>query len=311
MDLGFWENYVQPKDNVRNQRENVVLMIANKQSRLGIPAETDPEGKTFNASSHSRCCVDMQKEIITLTTMGAAEEQKEDAVEVADFDQNQKGVEEQNEDAVVALSGSKMAKELDAILDHGEAAPAVSCVTDDGSAKFLEKIIYPIYQTLFEEADRNNNGKAAHSAWRNYDDFNEYFWLAGLMPYDILACRLSGNKMLCPGGLEYVQVLGLGKMVFGTDPSILDNYNAFTILSLWAPVVAIYLMDILIFYTIMSAIVGGVSGARARLGEDSQDMNKAYAAMFAPFWNEIIKSLREEDFISNRLVKRNLLLDNV
>jgi len=43
-----------------------------------------------------------------------------------------------------------MAKELDAILDHGEAAPAVSCVTDDGSAKFLEKIIYPIYQTLFE-----------------------------------------------------------------------------------------------------------------------------------------------------------------
>ena len=27
--------------------------------------------------------------------------------------------------------------------------------------------------------------------------------------------------MLCPGGLEYVQVLGLGKMVFGTDPSIL------------------------------------------------------------------------------------------
>jgi len=40
-------------------------------------------------------------------------------------------------------------------------------------------------------------------------------------------------------------------------------------------------------------------------------MKKAYAAMFAPFWNEIIKSLREEDFISNRLVERNLLVDNV
>jgi len=33
----------------------------------------------------------------------------------------------------------------------------------------------------------------------------------------------------------------------------------------------------------------------------SQESNKIYAAMFAPFWNEIIKSLREEDFISNRL----------
>ncbi|KAL2933328.1 Callose synthase 10 [Bienertia sinuspersici] len=32
----------------------------------------------------------------------------------------------------------------------------------------------------------------------------------------------------------------------------------------------------------------------------SQEHNKAYAAIFAPFWNEIIKSLREEDFISNR-----------
>jgi len=47
------------------------------------------------------------------------------------------------------------------------------------------------------------------------------------------------------------------------------------------------------------------------LVQDSQDMNKAYAAMFAPFWNEIIKSLREEDFISNRLVEGNLMLDNV
>lgn len=31
-----------------------------------------------------------------------------------------------------------------------------------------------------QEAARNNNGKAAHSAWRNYDDFNEYFWFTFL-----------------------------------------------------------------------------------------------------------------------------------
>lgn len=41
-----------------------------------------------------------------------------------------------------------MAKELDAILDHGEAYPAASCVTNDGSVKFLEQIICPIYETL-------------------------------------------------------------------------------------------------------------------------------------------------------------------
>lgn len=41
-----------------------------------------------------------------------------------------------------------MAKELDAILDHGEANPAASCVTETGSVSFLEKIISPIYKTM-------------------------------------------------------------------------------------------------------------------------------------------------------------------
>ncbi|KAG9156679.1 hypothetical protein Leryth_006646 [Lithospermum erythrorhizon] len=97
-------------------------------------------------------------------------------------------------------------------------------------------------------------------------------------------------------------------------------------------------MDIHIWYTILSALVGGVSGARARLGEIrtipllrkrfetfpeaffknlvssetkrlhfdkifpevSQDYKKLYAVIFSPMWNEIVKSLREEDYISNR-----------
>lgn len=41
-----------------------------------------------------------------------------------------------------------MAKELDAILDHGEANIAASCRTESGSASFLEQIICPIYETL-------------------------------------------------------------------------------------------------------------------------------------------------------------------
>jgi callose synthase len=45
------------------------------------------------------------------------------------------------------------------------------------------------------------------------------------------------------------------------------NDHALTIVSLWAPVLAIYLMDIHIWYTLLSAIIGGVMGAKARLGE--------------------------------------------
>ncbi|KAJ0623738.1 putative 1,3-beta-glucan synthase [Helianthus annuus] len=114
-----------------------------------------------------------------------------------------------------------------------------------------------------------------------------------------------------------------------------NNHNALTIASLWAPVFSIYLLDIHIFYTIISAVVGFLLGARDRLGEirsldavhklferfpeafmdnlhiplstrtsltltnQVQEKNKFDAARFAPFWNEIVKSLREEDYITN------------
>lgn len=42
----------------------------------------------------------------------------------------------------------QMARELDAILDHGEASPAPSCVGENQSVSFLEQIIRPIYDTI-------------------------------------------------------------------------------------------------------------------------------------------------------------------
>ncbi|KAJ8436777.1 hypothetical protein Cgig2_032005 [Carnegiea gigantea] len=111
-----------------------------------------------------------------------------------------------------------------------------------------------------------------------------------------------------------------------------NNHNALTVLSIWAPM---YLLDIHVFYTILSAIWGFLMGARDRLGEirsldalhqlfeqfprafvqklyvlpvkrvpeyaPSQVMetSKDDAARFSPFWNEIIRNLREEDYITN------------
>ncbi|CAL9224715.1 unnamed protein product [Arabidopsis halleri] len=39
---------------------------------------------------------------------------------------------------------------------------------------FLTKVVTPVYKTIAEEAKRSGEGK--HSEWRNYDDLNEYFW---------------------------------------------------------------------------------------------------------------------------------------
>ncbi|KAL2938817.1 Callose synthase 1 [Bienertia sinuspersici] len=48
--------------------------------------------------------------------------------------------------------------------------------TRHGDESFLKDVITPIYDVVRKEARRNKGGKASHSAWRNYDDLNEYFW---------------------------------------------------------------------------------------------------------------------------------------
>ncbi|KAL7129205.1 hypothetical protein ABFS83_13G048900 [Erythranthe nasuta] len=45
-----------------------------------------------------------------------------------------------------------------------------------GDESFLRDVVTPIYEVLRKEARRNKSGKASHSEWRNYDDLNEYFW---------------------------------------------------------------------------------------------------------------------------------------
>ncbi|XP_024386165.1 callose synthase 9 isoform X3 [Physcomitrium patens] len=122
-----------------------------------------------------------------------------------------------------------------------------------------------------------------------------------------------------------------------------SHHNALTLVSLWAPVVMIYFLDLQIWYTVISALVGGLNGARIGLGEirslhmlrthfsslpsaftkrlqpnqphqefmamrESADMRKPKldARRFAPIWNEVIISLREEDLISNK--ERDLLV---
>ncbi|KAJ3672326.1 hypothetical protein LUZ60_007047 [Juncus effusus] len=43
---------------------------------------------------------------------------------------------------------------------------------------FLRKVVTPIYNVIREEAERSKKIKSKHSHWRNYDDLNEYFWSA-------------------------------------------------------------------------------------------------------------------------------------
>ncbi|KAG6532766.1 hypothetical protein ZIOFF_006616 [Zingiber officinale] len=41
---------------------------------------------------------------------------------------------------------------------------------------FLTKVVTPIYNIISMEAKKSKEQKSKHSQWRNYDDLNEYFW---------------------------------------------------------------------------------------------------------------------------------------
>ncbi|KAF8408943.1 hypothetical protein HHK36_005013 [Tetracentron sinense] len=60
-----------------------------------------------------------------------------------------------------------------------------------GEESFLREVITPIYQVIHKEARRNQGGTASHSKWRNYDDLNEYFWYIFLKNYLSFLCYCS------------------------------------------------------------------------------------------------------------------------
>ncbi|KAJ0755182.1 putative 1,3-beta-glucan synthase [Helianthus annuus] len=550
------------KDNIRNQRENVVLAVANAQSRLGIPVESDPKideraiTEVFLKvlDNYIKWCKYLRIRLVWNSLQAINKDRKLFLVSLYFLIWGEAANVRFLPECICYIF-HHMARELDACLDHGEAHPAGSCVGENNTVSFLTQVIQPIYDTLSKEAARNNNGKAAHSAWRNYDDFNEYFWspacfelswpmretspflrkpsgrkrtgkstfvehrtflhlyrsfhrmwiflivmfqgltiiafndgklnqntfktLLSIGPtYAILkfieccldvllmfgaystargmaisrlvirffwgglssvfityvyiklmderhdnssnslyyriyllvvgiyaairvvfailikfpACHSLSEKSdhpffqffkwiyeeryfvgrgLYEKPMDYIRYVLYWLVIFAckftfayflqikplVEPTNIikrlprlayswhdlvskNNNNVLTLVSIWAPIVAIYLMDIHIFYTLLSAIIGGVMGARARLGEirsiemvhkrfesfpkafvdqlvskqaknlmsmsgqpvqsHEEKTDKMYAAQFSPFWNEIIKSLREEDYISNR-----------
>ncbi|KAK7345959.1 hypothetical protein VNO80_20472 [Phaseolus coccineus] len=108
----------------------------------------------------------------------------------------------------------------------------------------------------------------------------------------------------------------------------------------------IYLLDIYVFYTLVSAVWGVLLGTRDRLGEirslealhklfeqfpgafmgilhvplpnrsshqssvQVMENSKVDAARFAPFWNRIIRNVREEDYVTNFEMKLLLMPKN-
>ncbi|KAK6144004.1 hypothetical protein DH2020_020824 [Rehmannia glutinosa] len=170
------------KDNVSNQREHVVHLLANEQSRLRILEEPEPildeaaVQKVFLKSldNYIKWCNYLGILPVWNNLEGVSKEKKlmflslyfliwGEAANVRFLPE------------CLCYIFHHMGRELEELLRQQVAQPANSCVSESG-VSFIDQVVRPLYEVICAEAANNDNGRAPHSAWRNYDDFNEYFW---------------------------------------------------------------------------------------------------------------------------------------
>ncbi|CAL0316284.1 unnamed protein product [Lupinus luteus] len=172
------------KDNVANQREHIVHLIANEQSRLGIPDETDPKldeaavQNTFLKSleNYIKWCNYLGIQPVWSSLDSVRKEKKLLYVSLYFLIWGEAANIRFLPECLCYIF-HHMAREMDEILRQQIAQPAKSCTSENGTViSFLDQVIFPLYDIVAAEAASNDNGKASHSSWRNYDDFNEYFW---------------------------------------------------------------------------------------------------------------------------------------
>ncbi|KAK9273813.1 hypothetical protein L1049_018624 [Liquidambar formosana] len=170
------------KDNVSNQREHIVHLLVNEQSRLGIPEEIEPKLdeaavlKVFVKSleNYIKWCNYLLIQPVWSSLEDVSKEKKLLFLSLYFLIWGEASNIRFLPECLCYIF-HHMVRELDEILRQSIAQLANSCKSENG-VSFLDQVILPLYEVVAAEAANNDNGRAPHSAWRNYDDFNEYFW---------------------------------------------------------------------------------------------------------------------------------------
>ncbi|KAL0903557.1 hypothetical protein M5K25_027945 [Dendrobium thyrsiflorum] len=177
------------KDNVRNQREHLILLLSNVHIRLSPKPEplTKLDDRAVDAvmnklfKNYKKWCKFLGRKHSLRLPQDKQEAQQRKVLYMGLYlliwgeAANIRFMPE-----CLCYIFHNMAYEL-----HGLLAGNVSVVTGENirpsyggdDEAFLKKVITPIYRVIEKESKKSNDGKAPHSAWCNYDDLNEYFWL--------------------------------------------------------------------------------------------------------------------------------------
>jgi len=178
-------------DNVRNQREHLILLLANRHMQLQPPL--------IVMDQHDATTIlirNLRKRILKNYTSWCAYLGRKSHVEIKDHKRDKENVRKEllYTSLYLLIWGEAanlrflpeclcyifhhMALELNRILeDHLHAnTEQMALPAYMGENAFLQYVVTPLYCIVKKEAECSCGGKAPHSSWRNYDDINEYFW---------------------------------------------------------------------------------------------------------------------------------------
>ncbi|XP_010522609.1 PREDICTED: callose synthase 12 [Tarenaya hassleriana] len=174
------------RDNVRNQREHLVLHLANAQMRLSPPPDNIDSLdsgvlRRFRRKllgNYSSWCSYLGKKS-NIWILDRSPDPRRELLYVGLYlliwgeAANLRFMPE-----CICYIFHNMAMELNKILedclDENTGQPYLPYLS--GENAFLNGVVKPIYDTIQAEVEASKNGTAPHCDWRNYDDINEYFW---------------------------------------------------------------------------------------------------------------------------------------
>ncbi|KAK4740798.1 hypothetical protein SAY87_024386 [Trapa incisa] len=175
------------KDNVANQREHLILLLANvhirqfpkpdQQPKLDERALTEVMKKLFK--NYKKWCKFLhRKSSLWLPTI-QQEVQQRKLLYVALYlliwgeAANLRFMPE-----CICYIYHHMAFEMYELLAGSVSPTNGMCVKPAyiGKEAFLNEVVARFYDVMAKEARRSKQGKSKHSQWRNYDDLNEFFW---------------------------------------------------------------------------------------------------------------------------------------
>lgn len=230
-------------DNIRNQREHLVLHLANAQMRLQPPPDN------IDSLDHS-VLRRFRRKLLKNYTLWCGYLGRRSNVWI--LDNRRRDDDLRRELLYVALYlliwGESanlrfvpeclsyifhhMALELNKILedyiDENTGRPYIPLIT--GENAFLNRIVKPIYDTISKEVGNSANGTNPHSKWRNYDDINEYFWSRRCFDKLKWPIDVGGTFFVVQGRKRHV-----GKTGFVEQRSFWNLYRSFD--KLWVMLV--------------------------------------------------------------------------